>query len=113
MALPGVASQNAIEYAGMKAATMSAENSGPARLPRPARLHAYELVAAIVSDDHNFESGIAAARELTERVLEESGPAAVTELAVELANKVAEALERFAAAYEVPVADLADVWFLE
>ena len=108
----GVASQNAIDHAGMKAA-MSAENPGPAGLPRSARLQAYELVEAIVSDDHNFESGIAAAREIAERVLAESGPTAVTELTVELAHKVAEALERVAAAYGVPVADLAEVWFLE
>ena len=93
---------------------MSAENSGPAeRLPLSVRLQAYEVVTAIVSDEHNFERGIAAAREITDRVLAESGPDAVSELAVELAHKVAEALERFAAAYGVPVASLAEVWFLE
>jgi hypothetical protein len=93
---------------------MSAENSGPVeRLPISVRLQAHEVVAAIVSDEHNFERGIAAAREITEQVLAESGPEAVSELAVELANKVAEALERFATAYGVPVNSLAEVWFLE
>jgi hypothetical protein len=92
---------------------MSADNSGPAeRLPLSVRLQAYEVVAAIVSDEHNYERGIAAAREITDRVLAESGPEAVSELAVELAHKMAEALERFAAAYGVPVDDLAEAWFL-
>ena len=92
---------------------MSADSSGPAeRLPLSVRLQAYAVVAAIVSDEHNYERGLAAAREITDRVLAESGPEAVSELAVELAHKMAEALERFAAAYGVPVGDLAEAWFV-
>ena len=41
------------------------------------------------------------------------GGVGVNELTVELVLKVAQALERFAAAYNVPVDALVEVWFLE
>jgi hypothetical protein len=65
-----------------------------------------------VSDDHNYERGVAAAREVADAVLAECGAAAVAELAVELALKLADALEQMAAAEGMTAADLAEVWFL-
>jgi hypothetical protein len=82
------------------------------RQPAPARGRAYEAVSAVVSDDHNFERGVGAARAVADRVLAEAGPAGLTEMAVELSLRLAGALERIAAEQGVAAADLADVWFL-
>jgi hypothetical protein len=77
------------------------------------RLRAYEAVQAVVSDDNNFERGVAAARAVAGAVLAEAGPAGLTETVVELALRLAEALERIAAEQGVPAVDLAEVWFME
>jgi hypothetical protein len=77
------------------------------------RMRAYEVVQAIVSDDHNDERGVEAARAVTGEVLAEAGAAGLTELVVELSLKLGEALERVAAEQGVAAADLADVWFVD
>ena len=46
-------------------------------------------------------------------MLAESGPAGLTEMAVELTLKLAAAVERAAAEDGVAAADLADVWFVD
>lgn len=92
---------------------MSAEEfDRVAEVARP-RLRAYEAVSAVVSDDHNFERGVAAARAVADAVLAESGPAGLTEMAVELTLKLAEAVERAAVEGGVTATDLADVWFVD
>jgi len=83
-----------------------------AEVARP-RLRAYEAVSAVVSDDHNFERGVAAVRAVAGAVLAESGPAGLTDMAVELALKLAEAVERAAVEGGVTATDLADVWFVD
>jgi hypothetical protein len=57
--------------------------------------------------------GVQAARAIADRALAESGPAGVTEMVVELTLKLAEAVERAAAAQGVTAADLANVWFVD
>jgi hypothetical protein len=73
----------------------------------------YQAVAAVVSDDHNAERGRDAARAVVEAVLAKAGPDGLTDVAVELSLKLAEALERIAAEQGLAAADLADVWFVD
>jgi len=102
-----------IDLVTLMEAVVSAEEFGHVNcgLPAPSRVRAYEAVSAVVSDDHNFERGVGAARAVADRVLAEAGPAGLTEVAVELSLRLAEALERIATEQGVPAADLADVWF--
>jgi hypothetical protein len=69
----------------------------------------YEAVSAIVSDDHNYERGVQTAQAITHNVLAESGPAALAEMVVELASKLAEAAGRIAAEQGVAATDIVDV----
>jgi hypothetical protein len=74
---------------------------------------AYEAVGAVVSDDHNAERGRGAARAVVEAVLAEAGPEGLTDMAVELSLKLAEALERIAAEQGLAAVDLTEVWFVD
>jgi hypothetical protein len=72
------------------------------------RRRVYEAVSAVVSDDHNHERGVEAARAITHKVLAESGPEGLAEMLVELSSKLAEAVERIAAEQEIAAVDLVD-----
>ena len=74
---------------------------------------ASEAVAAVVSDDHNAERGRDAARAAVEAMLAKAGPDGLTDIAVELSSKLAEAVERIAAEQGLAAADLAEVWFVD
>lgn len=74
---------------------------------------AYRSVRAILSDDHNYEQGLCAAREIVGGVLAESGVDGLAEVAVELALKLASALERIAVEQRLAAVDLAEVWFVD
>ena len=80
--------------------------------PSLPRLRAYEAVQAVVSDDNNFERGVAGARAVADSVLAEAGTAGLAETVVELALKLAEALERIASEQGLAAEDLAEVWFV-
>ena len=82
-------------------------------VPSLCRHRAYEAVQAVVSDDNNFERGVAGARAVADAVVAEAGEAGLAETVVELALKLGEALERIASEQGVAAADLADVWFVE
>jgi hypothetical protein len=82
------------------------------RFPSGSAPSAYEAVAAVVSDDHNFERGLDAARAVADAVLAKAGPDGLTEMVVELSSKLADALERIAAEQGLAAADLAEVWFV-
>jgi hypothetical protein len=77
------------------------------------RLRAYEAVSAVVSDDHNFERGVQAARAVADTALAESGPEGLTQMVVELSLKVAEAVECLAVDRGVTAVDLVDVLFVD
>jgi hypothetical protein len=95
-------------------AAMSAEEFDHVELVPPVlQLRAYEAVAAVVSDDHNFKRGVEEARAVAHRVVIEAGADALVEMAVELSLRLAEALERIAAQDGVAAVDLAEVWFVE
>jgi hypothetical protein len=48
------------------------------RFPSGSAPWAYEAVAAVVSDDHNFERGLDAARAVADVVLANAGPGGLT-----------------------------------
>jgi hypothetical protein len=74
--------------------------------------HVHEAVHAVLSDDHNYERGVRAARDVVEAVLAASGPDGLVELAVATSLKLAEALEHVAAERGVAAVDVADVWLM-
>jgi hypothetical protein len=78
-----------------------------------ARQRAYESVRAVLSDDHNYETGVAAARNVAAAVLAEAGTDGLADVAVDLSLRLASALERIAADQGVAAVDLAEVWFVE
>ena len=73
----------------------------------------HRVVMAVVSDDHNAEVGEAALREIVAGVGLLGGAAGLEDLAVELASKVAELVERIATEQGVAAVDLADILFLD
>jgi hypothetical protein len=98
---------------GIEAAVNPEEFNFAEASPSLPRLRAYEAVQAVVSDDNNFERGVAGARAVADSVLAEAGTAGLTETVVELALKLAEALERIASEQGLAAEDLAEVWFVE
>jgi hypothetical protein len=94
-------------------AAVNAGESGHLTGSSSSRLRAYKAVSAILSDDHNYERGVQAARAVLEAALVEAGPAGLTEMALELSLKLAEALEHIAAEDGITAADLAEVWFAD
>jgi hypothetical protein len=93
---------------------VSAEQSDYAEsYPTLPRLRAYEAVRAVVSDDSNFERGVVGARAVADALLAEAGPAGLAETVVELALKLAEALERIASEQGLAAEDLAEAWFVD
>jgi hypothetical protein len=76
------------------------------------RLRIREAVQAVLSDDHNYELGVQAARDVAEEVLAVSGPAGLVEMVVAMSSKLAEAVERVAAEQGLAAVDLAEVWFV-
>jgi delta 1-pyrroline-5-carboxylate dehydrogenase len=72
-----------------------------------------EAVMAVLSDDHNAEVGEAALRELVAGVALTGGTDGLTDLAVELALKVAQLVERIATEEGLAAVDLMDVLFVD
>jgi hypothetical protein len=73
----------------------------------------HRVVLAVVSDDHNAEVGEAALREIVAGVGLFGGARGLEDLAVELASKVAELVERISTEQGVAAVDLADILFLD
>jgi hypothetical protein len=78
-----------------------------------ARARAYESVRAVLSDDHNYAEGVAAARRVAAAVVVEAGVAGLADVVVSLSMELASALERIAAEQGIAAVDLADVWFVD
>jgi hypothetical protein len=72
----------------------------------------HEAVHAILSDDHNYELGVRAAREVAESALAAGGAAELVEMIVATSLKLAETLERIAAEQGLAAVDLAEVWLV-
>ena len=73
------------------------------------RCAAHRVVMAVVSDDHNAEVGEAAVRALVGEASSIGGTDGLEALAVELALKIAELLERVATGADLAAVDVADV----
>jgi hypothetical protein len=78
-----------------------------------ARRRAYELVRAVLSDTHNREQSVSAARNVAVAVLAEVEIEGLAEVAVDLSLRLASALERIAADQGLAAVDLAEVWFAD
>jgi hypothetical protein len=78
-----------------------------------ARARAYDSVRAVLSDNNNYERGVAEAQGVAAAVLAESGVAGLADMTVELSLKLASALERIAADQGLVAVDLADIWFVD
>jgi hypothetical protein len=79
----------------------------------PAQRRVIEAMHAVLSDDHNYERGLAALRDLVDQVVQEEGAAGLREFTVALSLGLAGALERIAGDQGLIAADLAEVWFAD
>jgi hypothetical protein len=77
------------------------------------RLMVLQAMRAVLSDDHNYEAGLAALTDLINRILREDGAGALRDVSVALSLALATALERIANDQGLAAEDLADVWFAE
>jgi hypothetical protein len=77
------------------------------------RRRAYEVVRAVLSDDHNSERGVEEAWTVARATLSEFGAVGLAAVAVELSLQLASALERIANQQHIAAADLAEVWFVD
>ena len=86
--------------------------SDQARVPSTRR-KVLEAMRAVLSDDHSYERGLAALRELIDQVARQEGAAALGDLTVGLSLELAKALEEIAREQGLTAEDLAEVWFAD
>jgi hypothetical protein len=72
-----------------------------------------EAMRAVLSDDHNYERGLAALRALVDEMARDEGEVALRDFTAALSLGLAEALERIARHQGLDAADLSEVWFAE
>jgi hypothetical protein len=72
-----------------------------------------QAMHALLSDDHNYERGLAALNDLVDRIVRENGSTALRDVAVALSLALARALQRIADEQGLLSEDLVDVWFAE
>jgi hypothetical protein len=81
--------------------------------PLDARRQAYEGIHALLSDDHNYELGLFALRDVLDRLAEQQGTEGLVAVTFEMALKLAQALERIAGEEGLAAVDLLEVWFAD
>ena len=103
------------ERFGMVSAMSVDEPDRPLVAPSPSQLRrrAYEAVQAVLSDEHNYERGIEAARAVADTAHAEFGAVGLAAITVELSLQLASALERIATEQQIAAVDLAAVWFVD
>jgi hypothetical protein len=67
----------------------------------------------VVSDDHNYELGLATLRDLIDQVAREEGADGLGDLTVALSLDLAKALQEIAQAQGLAAVDLAEIWFAD
>ena len=72
-----------------------------------------QAMHALLSDDHNYERGLAALNDLVDRIVRDNGPTGLRDVAVALSLALARALQRIADEQGLLSEDLVDVWFAE
>jgi hypothetical protein len=68
---------------------------------------------AVLSDDHSYERGLAALRDLVDQVVLEEGTSGLGDLTVALSLELARALEEVAQEQGLAAVDLVEVWFAD
>jgi hypothetical protein len=72
-----------------------------------------EAMRAVLSDDHSYERGLAALRDLVDQVVLEEGTSGLGDLTVALSLELARALEEVAQEQGLAAVDLVEVWFAD
>jgi hypothetical protein len=80
---------------------------------RPTQPLVLQAMRAVLSDDHNYERGLATLTDLIDRIAREDGATTLRDVAVALSLALATALERIALDQGLAAEDLAEVWFVE
>ena len=80
---------------------------------RETQLMVLQAMHAVLSDDHNYERGLATLNDLVDRIVRENGSIGLRAVAVALSVALATALERIAHDQGLTAEDLVDVWFAE
>ena len=80
---------------------------------RQSRQLILEAMRAVLSDDHNYERGVACLTDVITRIARENRGATLSDVAVALSLALAAALERIALDQGLAAEDLVEVWFAE
>ena len=83
-----------------------------ARVPSTRRT-VLEAMRAELSDDHNYERGLAALHDLIDQAVRDEGATGLGDLTVALSLELANALEEIAQEQGLAAVDLAEVWFAD
>jgi hypothetical protein len=68
---------------------------------------------AVLSDDHNYERGLTALRDLVDQIVREEGSTGLCDFTLALSLGLASALERIAHDHGLAADDLAEVWLAD
>lgn len=68
---------------------------------------------AVLSDDHNYERGLAALHDLIDQVVRDEGAAGLGDLTVALSLELAKALDEISEEQGLAAVDLVEVWFAD
>ena len=84
------------------------------RVSDPAtRRRVLDALHAVLSDDHNYELGLATLHDLMDHIARQGGATGLSDLTVALSLELAEALDRIAHDEGLSTADLAEIWFAD
>jgi hypothetical protein len=72
-----------------------------------------KAMRAVLSDDHNYERGVASLTDLISRIAHDDSGATLSDVAVAMSLVLAAALERIALDQGLAAKDLVEVWFAE
>lgn len=73
----------------------------------------FAAMHAVLSDDHNYERGLTALRDLVDQIVREEGSTGLCDFTLALSLGLASALERIAHDHGLAADDLAEVWFAD
>jgi hypothetical protein len=80
---------------------------------RQAQRRVLQAMRAVLSDDHNYERGLATLNDLVDRIVRENGSTGLRDVAVALSLALATALERIAQDEGLAAEDMVEIWFAE
>jgi hypothetical protein len=80
---------------------------------QPSQQVILKAMRAVLSDDHNYERGIAGLTDLINRIAREDGGTTLSDVAVALSLALATTVEQIAVDEGLAAEDLVEVWFAE